>query len=127
MQDEVASALSSTLKAIQLSERGVYVQASTLGSLEALLEFLKTSKIPVSTFDKNSYLRFSSCRYVSVDGVKYVVLSFCVIKKYHPLFEKKIIQNYRSEFLMFSVTKTLGIFFLCVFFSFRCRYIKMIV
>ena len=53
LQDEVASALSSTLKAIQLSERGVYVQASTLGSLEALLEFLKTSKIPVSTFDKN--------------------------------------------------------------------------
>lgn len=36
------------LGSIQLQERGVYVQASTLGSLEALLAFLKQSKIPVS-------------------------------------------------------------------------------
>lgn len=39
--------MKSTLSTIQLQERGVFVQASTLGSLEALLAFLKNSKIPV--------------------------------------------------------------------------------
>lgn len=40
--------LKQTLSSIKLEEKGVYVQASTLGSLEALLEFLRTSKVPVS-------------------------------------------------------------------------------
>lgn len=47
-RDEVAKELRSALSHIKLSPEGVYVQASTLGSLEALLEFLKTSKIPYS-------------------------------------------------------------------------------
>merc|ERR1712142_1377254 len=38
--------LASALNAIKLKPLGVFVQASTLSSLEALLEFLKTSKIP---------------------------------------------------------------------------------
>jgi len=38
--------LANALNAIKLKPLGVFVQASTLGSLEALLEFLKTSKIP---------------------------------------------------------------------------------
>ncbi|XP_055685895.1 eukaryotic translation initiation factor 5B isoform X1 [Lutzomyia longipalpis] len=46
LKEEVAKELKSALSSIKLSERGVYVQASTLGSLEALLEFLRTSKIP---------------------------------------------------------------------------------
>ena len=37
------------IKSVSTVSRGVYVQASTLGSLEALLSFLKDSKIPVAT------------------------------------------------------------------------------
>ncbi|XP_077984985.1 eukaryotic translation initiation factor 5B-like isoform X2 [Glandiceps talaboti] len=46
MKAEVSRALEDTLRSFRLSDRGVFVQASTLGSLEALLEFLRTSKIP---------------------------------------------------------------------------------
>ncbi|XP_067646023.1 eukaryotic translation initiation factor 5B [Eurosta solidaginis] len=45
-KEEVARDFKSALSHIKLAQIGVYVQASTLGSLEALLEFLKTSKIP---------------------------------------------------------------------------------
>ncbi|ODM99391.1 Eukaryotic translation initiation factor 5B [Orchesella cincta] len=48
MKAEVAQELKSALSSIRLQERGVFVQASTLGSLEALLEFLRTSSIPYS-------------------------------------------------------------------------------
>ncbi|RPD52854.1 hypothetical protein L226DRAFT_617631 [Lentinus tigrinus ALCF2SS1-7] len=48
LMDEVMSDLTSLLNSIDKSGRGVCVQASTLGSLEALLDFLKSSKIPVS-------------------------------------------------------------------------------
>lgn len=57
IKEEVAKELKSALSNIKLQERGVYVQASTLGSLEALLEFLRTSKIPVSFF----YACFAVC------------------------------------------------------------------
>ncbi|OWF43780.1 eukaryotic translation initiation factor 5B-like [Mizuhopecten yessoensis] len=45
-KEELSAALKEALNSIKLSERGVFVQASTLGSLEALLEFLKVSNIP---------------------------------------------------------------------------------
>uniref|UniRef100_A0A8C5UIZ4 Eukaryotic translation initiation factor 5B n=1 Tax=Malurus cyaneus samueli TaxID=2593467 RepID=A0A8C5UIZ4_9PASS len=48
LKDELIHELKQTLNAIKLEEKGVYVQASTLGSLEALLEFLKTSEVPYS-------------------------------------------------------------------------------
>lgn len=48
LKEEVMEVLQSLTSSVDKSGRGVYVQASTLGSLEALLEFLRTSKIPVS-------------------------------------------------------------------------------
>ncbi|XP_069377636.1 eukaryotic translation initiation factor 5B [Paralichthys olivaceus] len=46
LRDELVRELKQTLSSIKLEEKGVYVQASTLGSLEALLEYLRTSKVP---------------------------------------------------------------------------------
>ncbi|KAJ5157169.1 Eukaryotic translation initiation factor 5B [Penicillium canariense] len=48
VEDEVMSDLENLLSRVATDNRGVTVQASTLGSLEALLEFLKASKIPVA-------------------------------------------------------------------------------
>jgi translation initiation factor 5B len=48
LEEEVWSDVSVLMKRIEKTGRGVSVQASTLGSLEALLDFLKSSKIPVA-------------------------------------------------------------------------------
>jgi len=45
-KEEMEKRLESALRSFKLKDRGVFVQASTLGSLEALLAFLKDSKIP---------------------------------------------------------------------------------
>jgi translation initiation factor 5B len=49
LMDEVMGDLAHLLSKVSRTGRGVSVQASTLGSLEALLEFLRVSKIPVAT------------------------------------------------------------------------------
>lgn len=48
LEEEVMSDIENLLGKVSKTGRGVSVQASTLGSLEALLEFLKVSKIPVA-------------------------------------------------------------------------------
>ncbi|KAH8889788.1 hypothetical protein GQ53DRAFT_689736, partial [Thozetella sp. PMI_491] len=48
LEDEVEADLASLFNRVEKSGRGVSVQASTLGSLEALLDFLKDCKIPVA-------------------------------------------------------------------------------
>ncbi|KAL2871076.1 putative mitochondrial translation initiation factor IF-2 [Aspergillus lucknowensis] len=48
LEEEVMSDLENLLSKVSTDMRGVSVQASTLGSLEALLEFLRVSKIPVA-------------------------------------------------------------------------------
>jgi translation initiation factor 5B len=52
-KNEIQNILKTALTSIKLKENGVHVQASTLGSLEALLEFLKTSNLPVRRTYKN--------------------------------------------------------------------------
>ena len=47
LKDEVMSDLQSIVSDVDHSSRGVCVQASTLGSLEALLQFLGDMEIPV--------------------------------------------------------------------------------
>jgi len=59
-KNEIQNILKSALSSIKLKENGVYVQASTLGSLEALLEFLKTSNIPVRN-KLYPYAKFNVC------------------------------------------------------------------
>ncbi|KAH9908607.1 hypothetical protein F4778DRAFT_768471 [Xylariomycetidae sp. FL2044] len=48
LEEEVESDLNKLFSRVATSGRGVSVQASTLGSLEALLDFLKDCKIPVA-------------------------------------------------------------------------------
>jgi translation initiation factor 5B len=48
LKDEVMGEVTSMLNQVDHTGRGVCVQASTLGSLEALLQFLRDSKIPVN-------------------------------------------------------------------------------
>lgn len=62
-KEEMEKNLENALNAIKLKERGVFVQASTLGSLEALLDFLKTSKIPVRP------LLFSTFHAISIPSI----------------------------------------------------------
>lgn len=49
LEEEVMSDLEQLFSKVSTTGAGVAVQASTLGALEALLEFLRTSKIPVAT------------------------------------------------------------------------------
>ena len=51
LMDDVMEDIQEMLESIDKSQVGVHVQASTLGALEALLEFLKTSNIPVSSIE----------------------------------------------------------------------------
>lgn len=49
--ERVRSDVDSVLNSVDTTGKGVCVQASTLGSLEALLSFLKSSKIPVAAIN----------------------------------------------------------------------------
>ncbi|XP_069194728.1 eukaryotic translation initiation factor 5B isoform X2 [Procambarus clarkii] len=48
LKEEVDKEFKAAMRSIKVKERGVYVQASTLGALEALLEFFKANSVPYS-------------------------------------------------------------------------------
>ncbi|XP_041360347.1 eukaryotic translation initiation factor 5B-like [Gigantopelta aegis] len=80
-KSELQQALSDVLDSINVTERGVFVQASTLGSLEALLEFLRTSKIPyagisIGPVHKKDIMKASVM--LEHDGQYAVILAFDV-------------------------------------------------
>lgn len=50
-KSELEREIQHALKSIKLHSEGVYVQASTLGSLEALLEFLRSEKVKYSAIN----------------------------------------------------------------------------
>jgi len=58
-REDAEEQLQKALTSINKQPEGVYVQASTLGSLEALLEFLSSQKIPVSLTNNLPVLRFT--------------------------------------------------------------------
>lgn len=78
LKEEVMTDLENLLSFIDRSGKGVFVQASTLGSLEALLQFLKDSKIPVSGINigpvhKKDVMRAS----VMLDSAKEYAVMLC--------------------------------------------------
>ena len=48
LAEEMEDSIEEALSGLRTTERGVHVQASTLGSMEALLEYLRSEKVPVS-------------------------------------------------------------------------------
>lgn len=59
-QQEIEIMLKTALSSFELQDKGVYVQASTLGSLEALLQHLKALKVPVRSFSLKLNFRLSN-------------------------------------------------------------------
>ncbi|KAI0990671.1 hypothetical protein GJ496_005415 [Pomphorhynchus laevis] len=80
-QDELRVQLKSVLSSFATQDTGVYVQASTLGSLEALLAFLNSSKIPFSGLNIGPVHRYDVTRasvMLEKDSQWAVILAFDV-------------------------------------------------
>lgn len=86
LREEVMSDLTNLLGSVDKSGRGVCVQASTLGSLEALLEFLRVSKIPVSLVcpsrldPRDRADHFFFCRSRGSTSVPFTGRTSCVVR-----------------------------------------------
>jgi len=82
LKAEVMEELAVVMNKFSKSSQGVYVQASTLGSLEALLEFLKESDIPVQgvaigPVKKKDIMKAAAMKHTSANAYA-VILAFDV-------------------------------------------------
>lgn len=99
------SDLTSLLNSIDKSGRGVSVQASTLGSLEALLDFLKVSKIPVSGINigpvhKKDIMRTASMLEKAKELAVVLAFDVPVDKDAERLAEEMGIKIFKGSFLL---------------------------
>lgn len=107
LRDEVMSDLTSLLNSIDTSGRGVCVQASTLGSLEALLDFLKSSKIPVSGISigpvhKRDVMRSATMLEKAKELACILCFDVPVDKEAEKMAEEMGIRLFKGDILLFS-------------------------
>src|SRR5688572_26644941 len=83
LKNLVKNDIEMTLNSFKRSERGVYVQASSLGSLEALLDYLRDNDIPVSNLNIGPVKRKDILKAAATSGRAYAcILAFDVpVKK----------------------------------------------
>jgi len=97
---------------IDKSGKGVCVQASTLGSLEALLDFLKSSKIPVSGINIGPVFKRDVMRAATMlEKAKELACILCfdvvVDKEAEKLAEEMGIRLFKGTFLL-SIPRSSG-------------------
>ena len=102
------SDLENLLGKVSKTGRGVSVQASTLGSLEALLEFLRVSKIPVSNISIGPvYKRDVMQAGIMLEKAKEYAVMLCFDVKVDKE-AQAYVQSMEHLVIMFSVANTLN-------------------
>ena len=92
------------MKAIKCSDKGVHVQASTLGSLEALLQFLKESKIPyanvrIGPVVKRDVMKASTMKEMAPDYAAILAFDVRIEKDAQEMADKEGVKIFAAEII----------------------------